>query len=100
MNVGFRFRRRITIGPGFRINLSKSGVSASVGRRGLWATLGHGKARATVGLPGTGISYTEQQNIAAPAGDDAVPAPSSGGAGVLFWLVVLALVAVAFGIWG
>jgi hypothetical protein len=98
--MGFRFRRRITIGPGFRLNLSKSGVSASVGRRGLWATLGHGKARATVGLPGTGLSYTEEQRIGAAPGHEGEQATSSGGARVLFWLVLLALVAVAIGIWG
>jgi Protein of unknown function (DUF4236) len=38
--MGFRFRRSFKIAPGFRLNLSKSGVSASVGRRGLWV---HGR---------------------------------------------------------
>ena len=32
--MGFRFRRTIRIGPFLRINLSKSGVSESVGHRG------------------------------------------------------------------
>jgi len=53
------FRRRIKILPGVTLNLSKSGVSTSVGRRGAKVTLGgsHGP-RATVGIPGTGLSYT------------------------------------------
>ena len=31
---------------------------ASIGVRGAHVTLGHGKVRETVGLPGTGLSYT------------------------------------------
>jgi hypothetical protein len=62
--MGFlRFRRTFRVAPGIRLNLSKSGVSASVGRRGLWFTVGPRGTRETVGLPGTGISYTEQQSI-------------------------------------
>jgi Protein of unknown function (DUF4236) len=102
LNVGFfRFRRRINLLPGVRLNLSKSGVSASVGLRGAWLTIGHGKTRETIGLPGTGVSYTEQQSIGAAPGDDGAPTParSSGGLGVLFWLVLLALAVavIAFG---
>jgi uncharacterized protein DUF4236 len=97
LNVGFRFRRRITIGPGLRLNLSKSGVSASVGTRGAWLTVGSRGARETIGVPGTGISYTEQQSLGdAPAtvADDDPPVTSSGGWGALIWLVVLLALAV------
>ena len=57
-----RFQKRIKILPGVSINLSKSGVSASVGPKGAKVTIGHGKERTTVGLPGTGISHTEVRN--------------------------------------
>ena len=57
--MGFRFYRRIRVAPGFRVNLSKSGLSVSAGGRGHWLTFGPGGNRATVGLPGTGLSYTE-----------------------------------------
>jgi hypothetical protein len=56
----FRFRRTIGLIPGLRLNLSKTGVSASVGVRGAHVTLGGKGIRTTVGLPGTGLSYTEQ----------------------------------------
>ncbi len=92
--MGFRFRRRISIGPGLRLNVSKSGVSTSVGTRGAWFTIGHGKTRETVGIPGTGVSYTEQQTSGTPPGDDAAPATSSIGRGVLLWLVVFLVAAV------
>lgn len=52
-----RLRKRIKILPGVYINLSKSGISTSIGVRGASVTVGHGKTRTNVGIPGTGISY-------------------------------------------
>ncbi len=52
-----RLRRRIKILPGVYINLSKSGISTSVGVRGASVTLGHGKTRTNAGIPGSRISY-------------------------------------------
>jgi hypothetical protein len=106
--MSFRFRRRINLLPGVRLNLAAQpqqvGVSASVGRRGFWFTAGPRGTRETVGIPGTGISYTEQQSSGTPPADDgasAPPASSSGGSGMLvFWLVVLLAMAVgAIAIW-
>ena len=55
--MGFRFRRRVKLFPGFWLNFSKSGVSASAGVPGLtWNSRG----RVTAGIPGTGISYVEE----------------------------------------
>ena len=55
-----RLYRRIPIIPGLVwLNLSKSGVSITIGPRGFKLTLGHGRAHTTVGLPGTGISASE-----------------------------------------
>lgn len=57
--MGFKFRKSIKMGP-VRVNLSKSGVSTSVGGKGARVSLSSkGKARATVGIPGTGISYSK-----------------------------------------
>jgi hypothetical protein len=56
--MGLRFQRRIRIAPGVRLNLSKSGIGASVGRTGL--RLGMDAKRReyfSAGLPGTGWSY-------------------------------------------
>jgi hypothetical protein len=46
--------------PGLRVNLSRSGVSMSVGARGSWYTIGPRGRRVTVGLPGSGLYWTEQ----------------------------------------
>lgn len=57
--MGLRFTRRFSIIPGLRVNLSKSGASLSIGHRGAWYTVGPRGRRATIGLPGTGIYWTE-----------------------------------------
>jgi len=55
-----RFYRRVSLIPGLRVNLSRSGASLSIGHRGLWYTIGHHRRRVTVGLPGTGLYWTEK----------------------------------------
>jgi len=58
--MGFRFRKTISLIPGVRLNISKSGVSASVGGQGETVNIGKGgRVRGTVGLPGSGISYSD-----------------------------------------
>ena len=96
--MGFRFRRSIKLLPGIRVNLSKSGVSTSIGTRGATINIKGDRVRTTVGIPGTGLSYSEQRRIGAPRADREQPVmPNSAGSSrVLFWLVVLAVVAVAF----
>jgi DNA segregation ATPase FtsK/SpoIIIE-like protein len=57
--VGFRFRQGIRIFPGLRLNLSKSGVSTSLGGRGATLNISKKGIRGTVGLPGSGLSYSD-----------------------------------------
>ncbi|MBR1747507.1 MAG: DUF4236 domain-containing protein [Clostridia bacterium] len=55
--MGLRFRKRISVG-GFRINISKSGISRSFGVKGLRLTRkSKGGHRITMSIPNTGISY-------------------------------------------
>ncbi len=56
--MGFKIRKSLKIAPGLRINLSKSGVSASVGKPGATVNVGKNGVKSTVGIPGTGISHT------------------------------------------
>lgn len=58
--MGFRFRKRIKIAPGVYINLSKSGVSTTLGKSGASVNISKKGTRGTVGLPGTGLSYSSQ----------------------------------------
>jgi uncharacterized protein YgiM (DUF1202 family) len=80
--MGFRFQKRISILPGVRINLSKSGVSTSLGPRGADVNIGKDGVTANAGIPGTGLSYRQKVG--------------SGGKGG--WLTVL-LVIGGLGVW-
>ena len=55
--MGFRFQKRLSILPGVRINLSKGGVSTSLGPRGADVNIGRDGVTTNAGIPGTGISY-------------------------------------------
>jgi hypothetical protein len=56
--VGLRFRRSIRLAPGMRINLSKSLPSLSFGRSGATLNTNAHGIRTTVGVPGSGLSYS------------------------------------------
>lgn len=56
----FRFRKIISLGKFLRLNISKGGVSASVGRPGATINIRKDRVDGTVGVPGTGLSYRER----------------------------------------
>lgn len=85
--MGFRFRKRIKILPGFWFNLSKSGVSTSIGGKGLTVNLKDGKTTTTASLPGTGLSYRTTSSVAP---DNTSPTRS----GIPGWIWVLIFVIV------
>jgi hypothetical protein len=58
--MGLRFQKRIRVGSGVRLNVSKSGVSTSFRAPGASINVGRRGVRTTVGIPGTGISYTRK----------------------------------------
>lgn len=97
--MGFvRFRRSFRLLPGVRINLGKRSTSVSIGGRGAHVTLGGPQGtRTTVGLPGTGLSYTE---VHKPHQDEEAPVQTSAQPhrNFLPWLLLIAVLAVA-GIW-
>ena len=90
--MGFRFRKSIKLFPGVRVNLSKSGVSASVGVKGATVNISDKGTRATVNIPGTGISYSEKRapnrRLMTPAPATA-PRKGSSAATVLGWVFVV-----------
>jgi hypothetical protein len=54
---GVRFQKRVSVLPGVKINLSKSGASTSIGGKGASVNLGLNKRMINLGIPGTGLSY-------------------------------------------
>jgi hypothetical protein len=91
--MGFRFRRAIKILPGLRLNFGKRGVSTSIGVRGAHITVGHGQIRETVGLPGSGLSYTHVEKTQQEAPSEPLAARRSSVSIWLFVLVALAVIA-------
>ena len=59
--MGFRYRKSINLGGGFKINLSKSGIGYSWGTKGYRVTkTARGTTRTTLSVPGTGLSYVKE----------------------------------------
>lgn len=58
--MSFRFRRTIRIFPGIRVNLSKSGVSLSIGIPGCTFNISRHGIKRTFGIPGTGFSWSKK----------------------------------------
>lgn len=86
--MGFRFRKRIKLFPGVWFNLSKGGISTSIGGKGLTVNLKDGKTKTTASIPGTGLSYSETTGTP----DD--PAPTKAAIPGWFWaLLIVAVVA-------
>ena len=55
--MGLRFQRVLRLFPWLRINISKSGVSGSIGPRGADVNIGRRGVTTNAGIPGTGVSY-------------------------------------------
>ena len=73
--MGLRFRRTLKIAPGLRLNFNKNSVGLSIGPRGAKYTINSsGRRTASVGIPGSGLYYTESQGGGKrkPAPDDSV----------------------------
>ena len=57
--MGWRFRKSFKVAPGVRLNVSKKGISTSIGpTKGAKINIGPNGTRFTASIPGTGLSYT------------------------------------------
>ena len=100
--MGFKFRKSVKMGP-VRVNLSKSGVGYSVGGKGMRVTKkAGGGVKTTVGIPGTGISYSTDSkkksttkktaSSKTTARENATPASDSPGClGVIAAIILLCI---------
>lgn len=58
--MGFRFRKSVKLGKHVKINFNKNSVSTTFGTKGMHYTVSsNGRKTKTVGIPGTGLYYTE-----------------------------------------
>lgn len=86
--MGFRFRKSVSILPGIRVNLSKSGASLSVGHRGATINAGRRGTYASIGIPGSGLSYRQRLGHA--------PAANASGALLCVCLIFAGLWVIGF----
>lgn len=62
--MGFRFRKSFKIAPGVRVNVGKKSIGISAGVKGARVSVNSsGRKTTTVGLPGTGLSYSKTEKI-------------------------------------
>ena len=62
--MGFRFRKSFKIAPGVKLNVNKKSVGVSVGGKGARVSVNSsGKVTKSVSIPGTGLSYTDTDQI-------------------------------------
>lgn len=121
--MGFRFRKSFKIAPGIRLNLNKKSVGLRIGGKGAGVSFNSkGRVTKTVGVPGTGLYYTDTSKIGgsgqkkatknstkkstapqytAPVGQNTQfsaspsPQPSSQKPDKKFWIIVGAIVVVS-----
>jgi hypothetical protein len=57
--MGFRFRKSFKIAPGVKLNINKKSFGLTIGKRGAHYTINSkGKRTTSIGIPGTGLSFT------------------------------------------
>lgn len=97
--MGMRFRKSKKIAPGVRVNLNAKSASISIGPKGFKKTFStRGRTTTTVGIPGTGLSYSTSKKMGAPTAaasadpivpEVAAPVRSQKSKGVALVLCVL-----------
>ena len=108
-HMGLRFRKSVKIAPGVRLNLNKNSTSVSFGGKGAHYTVSsNGRRTASVGIPGTGISYSASTS-SGKGGKARDTAKSSGGSssgrggndknGCLWLLLGIALLPILLTYW-
>lgn len=76
--MGMRFRKSKKIAPGVRLNLSAKSASISIGPKGFKKTFStNGRTTTTVGIPGTGLSYSTSKKMGSPTARSTQTAPAA-----------------------
>jgi hypothetical protein len=93
--MGLRFRKTVKMLPGVRLNISRSGTGLSIGKPRSSVSIGKRGVQATVGIPGRGVSYSEQISYVAPS---SARRSMVAFLWILSWAFLLVLVFAAFGL--
>jgi hypothetical protein len=87
--MGFLFRKRIRILPGIWFNMSKRGISTSIGGKGITINIKDDNVRTTASIPGTGLSY---RTTSTSKTDN--PLPTRAGISVWVWVLIVVFIVV------
>ncbi len=94
--MAFRFQKRIRIFPGLRLNVSKTGISWTVGTRGASLTSRDGKLTGNVGVPSTGLFYRKRLDL--PDAEREEPAVTEPAKRTGMLLIIVFVVGVIVGL--
>ncbi len=102
--MGFNFRKSFKVAPGVKLNLSKKSAGLSFGTKGFSHSVStSGRKRTTVGIPGTGISYSKSHsssNSEASSSDNYVSGTTTGKSSKKGCSGIIAIVVLIFAIIG
>ncbi|WP_151710814.1 DUF4236 domain-containing protein [Acinetobacter brisouii] len=74
--MSLRFKKSIKILPGIKLNISKNGLnSVTIGKPGASINISKKGKQATIGIPGTGLSYSKKisSRVDIPSKSPSVP---------------------------
>lgn len=97
--MAIKFRKRIKIAPGIKLNLTSKGVSSvSLGGKGIALNSGGKKgAKLTTSIPGTGLSKTHQlSSVEANSSPQQANASDIGFGGLLLFCLLGLVVYLVF----
>ena len=92
--MAFRIRKSFKVAPGVRLNVSKSGISTSLGGKGTTVNLSKRGTKITSSVPGTGISTSKLLRSSKSGTGGTAPTPM--WAHVVTWLIIAAVLWVIF----
>lgn len=93
--MGFKFRKSVKIAPGVKLNLNKKSAGITIGGKGAHYTVNSkGKRTTSVGVPGTGVSYSSSKGGGKTKSNKSSGSSGSsiGCAGAIFCFIIFAFV--------
>jgi hypothetical protein len=95
--MALRFRRTVKLAPGVRLNITKLGISARMGPKGLGVTVGTSGTTVSAGIPGSGLHVSKKVNKRELSGsglqdDSTQPKESSLRLGRFSWVIAILVV--------
>jgi hypothetical protein len=92
--MAIRFSKRIKIAPGVNLNLSKSGISTTLGPKNASVNVGKKGAHLNASIPGTGLGVREKIIGAPPKPTRTKQAKKAEGGSVVLGTVVIVILMV------